>query len=29
MSEQELENLWAAGRSLSTDDVINLAMEQA
>ncbi|MFN2181404.1 MAG: hypothetical protein ACK2UV_18115, partial [Candidatus Promineifilaceae bacterium] len=29
LSEQELENLWATGRSLSTDDVINLAMEQA
>jgi predicted ATPase/class 3 adenylate cyclase len=29
LSEQELEDLWALGRSLSTDDVINLAMEQA
>jgi hypothetical protein len=29
LGEEELQKLWAAGRSLSTDDVITLAMEQA
>jgi predicted ATPase/class 3 adenylate cyclase len=29
LSGQELENLWAAGRSLSTDEVIALAIDQA
>ena len=29
INEQELKNLWAAGRSLSTDNVIALAVNQA